>query len=800
MECICSDGWTGEYCSEPCPVGVYGQDCQHKCPSCSNGGTCDPVTGECDCAPGWKGVTCAEECTRRTYGKDCDLHCSDCADSCHPLTGECQCDVGYGDRDCSEICADGTDVQCGWFPNCCRNMKMKRELPTTTKESTIHDLITTTVNTTEFEMLHFASHFVLGLLCLFLVNSSSSLELGAKNVLSRNVTKWGISTIIVEVKEYELEYCEDIQCRILTGTTTQSEKVCNQYIETELYCRPGFHETGNSCENDCEKETSLLQVCDHKCCQNGGSCRSINGNIKCICSSGWTGEYCSEPCPVGVYGQDCQHKCPSCSNGGTCDPVTGECDCAPGWKGVTCGEECTRRTYGKDCDLHCSDCVDSCHPLTGECQCDVGYGDIDCSETCADGVDVQCGWFPNCCRNNATCEATVEYSRCACQPGYEGKYCEKRCINWGPDCVHTCLCINGGTCHPETGECYCNAGWGGKHCEESEADDQPPGCAEKCQAYGCNEDGTCKCSSRHVWDEDASICKLKLGNTQVQSVTQSIKTTLVVSKEVPDGPETPRSGKSHSPTTEGEELTTVSIALIVVCGTLSVFVVIALICSLKNQARELRRWTFSNENKVNKKRVHRMSSVTLPLPLPPSPKTQANPYLLHTRFKTSDRVDAYEDNIRPTNQQPVQEEVTYSTVGDAFSRACGRLPNVVENEQGPPYSPSADVSPPFEVNGLSREGSLPPYSPSADVSPPFEVNGLSREGSLRSGVNPSCPTDVGFLQRQNSRASTYEGSIRPFSRSASVVSTTDSFYEDMTRTSRSASLCRPTRNFDGIFK
>ncbi|XP_071941120.1 uncharacterized protein [Antedon mediterranea] len=119
-------------------------------------------------------------------------------------------------------------------------------------------------------MPHFMSSLVLlSFICLLLVNVGSSLKLGAKNVLSRNVTKWRISTILVEVEEYHLEYCGGyrsgiIQCRIITGITTQTRDVCNQYIETELYCHPGFYESEESCENDCEKEKGLIETCSRE--------------------------------------------------------------------------------------------------------------------------------------------------------------------------------------------------------------------------------------------------------------------------------------------------------------------------------------------------------------------------------------------------------------------------------------------------------------------------------------------------------------------------------------------------------
>ena len=44
----------GTICSEPCPAGMWGVNCQAQC-KCYNGASCDRFTGQCACAPGFKG-------------------------------------------------------------------------------------------------------------------------------------------------------------------------------------------------------------------------------------------------------------------------------------------------------------------------------------------------------------------------------------------------------------------------------------------------------------------------------------------------------------------------------------------------------------------------------------------------------------------------------------------------------------------------------------------------------------------------------------------------------------------------
>ena len=52
--CDCLPGWTGDYCSRPCPPLTFGKDCQKTC-NCMNGALCDPVTGDCICENGYIG-------------------------------------------------------------------------------------------------------------------------------------------------------------------------------------------------------------------------------------------------------------------------------------------------------------------------------------------------------------------------------------------------------------------------------------------------------------------------------------------------------------------------------------------------------------------------------------------------------------------------------------------------------------------------------------------------------------------------------------------------------------------------
>ncbi|XP_078616749.1 uncharacterized protein LOC144885021 isoform X1 [Branchiostoma floridae x Branchiostoma japonicum] len=104
-----------------CPVGLWGDECSMKCPTCFNGGVCHPRTGVCVCPPGFNGPICEKACGPNRYGKKCNLRChldfsgqSDPEDGCAHLTFclpdpyGCSCAPGYFGLKCSEECPAGT--------------------------------------------------------------------------------------------------------------------------------------------------------------------------------------------------------------------------------------------------------------------------------------------------------------------------------------------------------------------------------------------------------------------------------------------------------------------------------------------------------------------------------------------------------------------------------------------------------------------------------------------------------------------------------------------------------------------
>ncbi|XP_077977265.1 uncharacterized protein LOC144432841 [Glandiceps talaboti] len=60
--CLCSDGWTGDTCTEICSAGWYGPNCKTAC-QCEHGAECDVKDGTCSCPEGSCGIHCQEICS-----------------------------------------------------------------------------------------------------------------------------------------------------------------------------------------------------------------------------------------------------------------------------------------------------------------------------------------------------------------------------------------------------------------------------------------------------------------------------------------------------------------------------------------------------------------------------------------------------------------------------------------------------------------------------------------------------------------------------------------------------------------
>lgn len=219
-------------------------------------------------------------------------------------------------------------------------------------------------------------------------------------------------------------------------------------------CPPGY--IGPGCRMTCDD------------CQNGARCDIRIG--QCLCSPGWTGILCNDPCPGERFGKDCRFKC-LCKNDAQCNKVTGACSCRPGFLGDLCDETCPTGFYGEGCKQKCT-CVhmEPCHPVTGTCQCDPGFFGAHCSKGCPSGS------FGAACREKCKCLADhtercdPKDGTCDCKPGYLGKHCSNKCPDgtYGKYCLRRCNCPEAVRCDHVHGKCdvTCPAGLTGPNCQK----------------------------------------------------------------------------------------------------------------------------------------------------------------------------------------------------------------------------------------------------------------------------------------------------------------------------------------------
>ncbi|KAJ8007478.1 hypothetical protein DPEC_G00117920 [Dallia pectoralis] len=94
-----------------CKSGLWGANCEHRCPPCSNGGVCHDETGDCICAPGFMGHTCETVCGEGKFGRSCKELCGDgyCRAMvfCQRDPYGCSCSTGWRGFNCSEPCPPG---------------------------------------------------------------------------------------------------------------------------------------------------------------------------------------------------------------------------------------------------------------------------------------------------------------------------------------------------------------------------------------------------------------------------------------------------------------------------------------------------------------------------------------------------------------------------------------------------------------------------------------------------------------------------------------------------------------------
>ena len=371
----CAEGWSGQQCTVPCPIGIGGRPCSGM--RCREG-ICDCVGAEvCGVACNLTGPSCD---ATGWYGRDCLLQCPrkgvplrECHGHGHCLAkvygdGACQCDAGYVGPYCGFRCPGPADDVCTGHGDC---------------------------NATGACLCYagFAGP-ACGIVCLR----------RAGEVCAGH------------------GWCQeaDGSCRCAPGYAGDA---CN------LLC-PGF-DAADPWSRPCNAHGLCVQATAQcECFADAAQGYWAGGHCE-ACAAGWFGEDCARRCVAGQsvgrvcvcqpgYGAaDCSAACPGspetpCYGHGVCqDNHTrdGTCACDADW-------------YTADCTVYClaADCLPAevypaphpqCNPVTGQCECqrnktgmwtgaecnrcEPGYWGLDCAEICDCNDNGICGWLDGIC-------------------------------------------------------------------------------------------------------------------------------------------------------------------------------------------------------------------------------------------------------------------------------------------------------------------------------------------------------------------------------------------------------------------
>ncbi|KRF97614.1 uncharacterized protein Dwil_GK17064, isoform B [Drosophila willistoni] len=313
-------------------------------------------------------------------------------------------------------------------------------------------------------------------------------DLDGPNICKRRET-YTVEVVTTELQPYQQRgstWCISVPPRCSTYSIKQ--RVINKTqtlnkVRIVRDCCDGYVERGNECVPHCSEPCDHGRCiapekckCDHgyggpACdiicrCLNNSSCDPETGN--CICSAGWTGEDCADPCPVGFYGMMCQERCPEILHGNkSCDHITGEILCRTGYLGLTCEHPCPAGLYGPGCKFKCNcEHGGECNHITGQCQCLPGWTGANCNESCPKDTYGQ-GCAQHCrCVHHQACRKID--GMCICLKGWTGTRCDEVCPEgfYGEHCMNQCACPSSNfQCHAANG-CVCRSGYTGENCDE----------------------------------------------------------------------------------------------------------------------------------------------------------------------------------------------------------------------------------------------------------------------------------------------------------------------------------------------
>ncbi|KAM3860333.1 laminin subunit alpha-1 [Diretmus argenteus] len=537
-ECICPPHTEGETC-ERCETGYWGHDPVAGCKPCdcsaagSSASQCDLTNGQCPCREGFSGRSCDQcalgyrsypECTAcscdvaGTKAEFCNatLGMCDCQQS-----GECVCKSRVAGRRCEECLLGSLGLSsqnpsgcspcyCSGLSSVCDELGGMIRVPITLGESpdllsvvSQSDLqgVVTGIYQQGSDMLLDMRHFntnkqlagplywnlprryqgnqllsyggLLSYVVTFYAESGSGLANQEPQILMRGGTlrKLVIYTDMVapsngirtqhdiSLTEHQWKYFNSVSEEAVSHADFLSILSNVQYIIIKASYGTGLQQSriSNITMETAVEADELEGAGQAASAVRGGVARLIES---CLCPPGYAGLSCQE-CAPGYFRQPLSEltgrgqrsyvrpclPC-NCNNHSlTCDLETGDC------------ERCQHHTTGRRCEL--------CAP--GH------YGNVtgsinDCS-LCACPL-----------RDNSfspTCELDGAFGdfRCtSCQPGYEGRYCERCSVGYygnpsspGGACER-CECSGWGSLHAAcdtlSGQCECQLGVRGQHCDQ----------------------------------------------------------------------------------------------------------------------------------------------------------------------------------------------------------------------------------------------------------------------------------------------------------------------------------------------
>ncbi len=278
---------------------------------------------------------------------------------------------------------------------------------------------------------------------------------------------------------------------------------------------PSFKHYGTRCDTVCMPDSSSMAPRCLEVVAGGGTCNACNMNGKCTesgecqCNDGWFtargGEQCAMSCEEANIA--CKH--------GTCRSIGGQlqCICNPGWYGPDCKDTCgdPNQLDFIPCNGHGKCEYNSENTL--QCVCDIFHRGKNCEHTCPGNQNIG-----DPCSGHGACVLEEDSAVCQCQEGWAGFDCS---------CSPKYTCSGHGRCIHDTAKCSCfdriepsDSHWTGPTCSECKDNWNGENCHLYCKwtdsyisdpakngkKIGCNGHGSCNVITKDNIEHVTCVC------------------------------------------------------------------------------------------------------------------------------------------------------------------------------------------------------------------------------------------------------------------------------------------------------